>query len=245
MSASAANWSESSVTFLRGSNFSEVFGTDNNRSELTLDNASSLKYGDSFFWLDVTDFQSNSGSSDTELYGEWSPRLSFGKIFDMHNKERFVQDILIATTLEFGNSGKPTRSRLYGLGLDLKIPHFTFFQYNFYIRDNLDKTGTTFQSTLAYKILWKPQFIMDNLIISYAAYIDIIHGDEGTESDSTLAEAHWHTGQQLTVDLGALINSKYRNSFYTGFEYQYWNRKYGLKDGPVENNLKWMLRWVL
>lgn len=237
---SAANWSETSISYLRGSNSAQVFGSDNNRSELTIENASSFAYGDNFFWLDVTDPQSSKGSNDTELYGELSPRFSIGKIFNKHDSNRFVQDVLIASTLEFGNSGKPNRSKLIGLGFDLKIPYFTFFQYNFYIRDNLDKDNSTFQSTLAYQM---PINISSKILLTWSAYIDIVHGDEGKSSNSSLVTSHWHTGQQLNFDIGNLWGKS--NFLLGGFEFQHWSRKYGIKNGVVENNLKWMFKWVL
>lgn len=233
-------WSETSLSFLRGNNFAEIFGSDNDRSEFTFEHAGKFQYGDHFFWLDITDSQSNTTARNTELYGEWSPRLSFGKIFDFYSDKRFVKDILLSTTFEFGrSSGAQTRSRLFGVGLDLKVPYFLFFQYNLYIKDNLDKTGRAIQSTIAYKL---PIIISDRVKFSYGAYIDIIHSEEGTASDSTLAEAHWHTGQQFLWDAGALWNKSHL--LYLGIEYQHWNRKYGIKSGPVENNLKWMMKYI-
>lgn len=237
----AANWSETSVSFTRGSNFAELFGSDNNRSEISFEHASGFNYGDNYFWLDVTDSQSGTTATNTELYGEWSPRFSLGKIFGFYNKDRLVQDVLIASTLEFGrDSGVQTRSRLYGIGFDLKLPYFAFFQYNFYIRDNLDKTGKTFQSTFAYKV---PINISEKYIITYIAYIDFVHGEEGTDADNTIAESYYHSGQQVVLDIGAIWGKK--NVIHAGIEYQYWNRKYGIKSGPVENNLKWLVKWVL
>lgn len=239
ISANAATWSETTISYLRGSNFANSF-EDNNRSELSFEHASGFKYGDNFFWLDVSDSQSSSRSTDTELYGEWSPRFSAGKVLGFYNKDRLVQDVLLSGTLEFGRSAVVSRARLYGFGLDFNIPHFSFFQYNLYIRDNMDKTGTTFQSTFAYKV---PFSISKKIKINYSAYVDIVHGEEGTDSDSTIVEAYWHTGQVVTLDLGALWGVD--NVIHTGFKYQYWNRKYGAKSGPVENNLKWMIKWVL
>ncbi len=239
-SVTAATWSRSSISYLRGDNFAPIFGKDNNRSELTIDNAVGMKYGDSYFWLDVTDPLSSSGSNDTELYGEWSPRLSIGKITGFYQDERFIKDLLISTTLEFGNSGVPTRARLYGLGVDLKIPYFAFFQYNLYLRDNPDKNGVVLQSTIAYKL---PFRFTEKTKFDWSAYIDIVHGDEGSKSDNSLTESHWQTGQQLNFDLGNLWNQQ--DSIYVGFEYQFWSRKYGVPGAPVENNLKWMIKWIL
>ncbi|EQC47213.1 nucleoside-specific channel-forming protein Tsx [Bacteriovorax sp. Seq25_V] len=239
-STNASTWSQSSISYLRGSNFATVFNKDNNRSELTIDNAVSMKYGDSYFWLDITDPFSSTGSNDTELYGEWSPRLSIGKIAKFYNQKRLVKDFLLSTTFEFGNSGTPTRARLYGFGVDFNIPYFTFFNYNLYLRDNPDKTGTTLQSTIAYKM---PITLSSKIHFIWSAYIDIVHGDEGSKDNNTLTESHWQTGQQLNFDLGNFWGKA--ESLLIGFEYQYWSRKYGIQGAPVENNLKWMIKWIL
>ena len=217
---SAAIWSETSVSFLRGSNFANSY-EDNNRSEMTFEHASANKYGDVFFWMEGTDVFSGTGSNNTKIYGEFSPRFSFGKTFGFADKDRLVQDVLLATTIEMGRSSVISRARLYGLGIDLKLPYFAFFQWNLYIRDTLEKTGTTFQSTLAYKV---PINLGAKFKLAYQAYIDIIHGDEGTESDNNYIESFWHTGQQILMDVGHLWGAT--NVIHAGFEYQYWNRKF-------------------
>ncbi len=249
MAASAAQWSTTSLSYLNGNGFE--YG-DNNKDELSFEHASGFAYGDNFFFFDVTDAQAKD-SNNYEIYGEWAPRLSLGKIFGYYNRDRILQDVLLAGAMEFGSARDlpvdanntihiATRTRLYGVGFDFKIPYFAFFNYNFYVRDNIDKEGTTFQSTITYLV---PIKINDKFQFSWGAYIDYVHGEEGAKSTFDLAESHWHTAQQVLMDVGALWGKP--GVLQAGMEYQYWNRKYGLSigdDGAVENNAKWMVKWI-
>lgn len=229
-------WSRTSLSYLNGSSFQ--LG-DNNRTEYSFEHAGGWKYGDNLFWFDVTDPQSSNDSSKTAVYGEWSPRLSFGKIFGFYNSERFITDVLLSTTFEHGRSSSASRSRLIGAGVDLSIPYFEFFQVNLYVRDNLDAEGTSIQSTIAYNL---PLNVSDRLSLYYSAYIDIVFGSEGSRLDSSFVTSHWHTAQQLAYDVGKMYG--HEDIAYLGVEYQYWNRKYGIEGGPIENNLKLLIKWI-
>jgi len=229
-------WSSTSLSYLNGSSFE--LG-DNNRVEYSFEHAGGWKYGDNFFWFDVTDPQTSNDSSKTALYGEWAPRLSFGKIFDFYSDKRFVKDVLLSTTFEHGKSTVATRARLIGAGVDLNIPYFKFFQVNLYLRDNLDSKGTSVQSTIAYNL---PMDISEKLSLYYSAYIDIVFNSEGNRADNSYVTSHWHTGQQLAYDVGKAYG--HADIAYLGMEYQYWSRKYGIESGPVENNLKLLVKWI-
>lgn len=236
-SSHAALWSYTSISFLRGNNF--ALGNPN-KTEVTLEHASAHKYGDNFFWFDITDPQSSTGTNKTEIYGEWSPRFSLGKIFGFYDDNRFIKDILQSNTIEWGRtSHSAINARLFGIGFDLNIPYFKFFQINFYLRDTLDKSGTSFQTTAAYLM---PFSFGEKLKFSWGGYFDHVIGDEGSEANNTLGQGHFQSGQQLLFDVGNIWNSS--DVIYAGFEYQYWNRKYGIKGGPVENSLKYMVKWV-
>jgi nucleoside-specific outer membrane channel protein Tsx len=231
-SSYGATWSNSSIFLLRGENF-EV-GDDKARTEMTFENATGYKHGDSFFFLDVTaPGQAKDSARTTEMYGEWSPRFSLGKTFGFIKDGGFIKDVLFTNTFEFGNnSSDQSRTNLHGVALDFNIRNFAFFSWNFYVRDNLDKEGTTTQSTFAYKL---PISIGESIKLDYSAYIDIVHGDEGD------TEAHSHTGQQFKIDLGHLY--KVPDTLFAGFEYQVWNKKFGIKDGKEEYNLKYFVQW--
>ncbi len=231
--ALSALWSENSVSFLRGENYE--LGNEK-RTIYTYEHASGWKYGDNFMFFDVTDPFAGTGRGATQVYGEWSPRFSIGKILNFYNKDRIVQDILLAATVEHGRSGVISRAFLYGLGFDFKIPKFAFFKYNIYVRNTIDTVGTTFQSTFS----WMIPFGFSKVKFQFQGYLDIVHGQEGT--GSSIIESHWHTAPQLLLDIGNFWNAS--NAIWAGFEYQYWSRKFGGSSNPVENNLQLMAKWV-
>lgn len=225
----AADFSQNSVTILAGNDF-EV-GGDRRRIELTYESLNIFSFGDSFFWMDVTSpFKKEDSGRNTNLYGEWAPRLSFSKLFNF-SQEGLIKDFTFSNAFEFGNNTfGQTRSRLHGLGVDLNITGFRLLSFNFYLRDNLDRTGTTFQTSIIYLYPFKA-FKQDFL---FNAYIDIVHGEEGGQSDKR--EAHWHMAQQLHFYILPKLS--------IGFEYQYWSQKFGFVDAPAESNLKLMGQWI-
>lgn len=225
----AADFSQSSVTILSGSNFE--LGNDRRRTELTYESLNIFSYGDSFFWLDVTSpFKKIDSDRNTNLYGEWSPRISFAKLFSL-KRDGIIKDFTFSNTFEFGNNNiAQTRAHLHGLGLDFNIPGFRLFSLNFYVRDNLDQEGTTFQSTMVYIYPFKISSL--NFLIN--AYVDVIYENEG--KGSTKREAHWHTAQQLHYYI--------LKNLSVGFEYQYWSQKFGIVGAPSESNLKILAQWI-
>lgn len=240
-SALAADWSETSVSFLRGNDSAEFFSKDRPVSEVTIQHASGWSYGDNFIWLDLFDyFKSSNDNIESSLYGEWSPRFSLGKIFGFHNNDGFIRDILQSNTIEFGRSQSgETRGKLYGLAIDFNIEGFDFFQYNFYLRDNPDLEGSTWQSTFAYRYTYTTN---ERIQFFWAAYIDIVHGNEG--SGSNTVKSHWHSAQQLLFDMGALFRFQ-KKTLYAGLEFQYWSKKFGIDQFGDEKNLKFMISWFL
>jgi nucleoside-specific outer membrane channel protein Tsx len=69
----------------------------------------------------------------TTYYGEFSPRLSFGKIFDRNLAFGPIKDVLLAMTYERGEGDN--EAYLIGPGFDLNVPGFNYFTLNFYLRN--------------------------------------------------------------------------------------------------------------
>lgn len=236
----ASDWSSNSVTLLKGDDFS--VGSDRSRVELTFESASKFMHGDSFFWVDITNPSKKSNEDSTSgLYGEWSPRLSLVKLLQIDLSEGIIKDIMFSNTFEFGNSAAgQTRANLHGFGLDFDFPHFLFFQWNLYIRDNLDVPGTTTQSTIAYKL---PFSLGESWLFDWSGFVDIVHGDEGEKVSESYVDGYVSSGQQLKLDIGSFYGEK--GVLFTGLEYQYWKNKYGIVDGEPEYNLKYFVQWYL
>jgi hypothetical protein len=231
--AYSADWSENSVSYLRGDNF-EV--GNRSRTIMTFEHMSVWKYGDNYFFLDIADPFVEPNQSITEMYSEWWPRFGLGKIFGFYDPDRFLKDVSVVFKMEQGVGSFVSRAALYGLGFDFNIPGFMFFNYHFFLRDSLDAKGTTFQSNF----FMYSKFKVKNLKFKFTGFIDFIHGDEG--SGMSLIKSTWYASPQLLWDVGDLFTEE--NKIYTGIEYQYWQKKYGTPGYPSESNPQWVLQWV-
>src|SRR3546814_7127421 len=74
-------WQNNSLTYLYGKDFQV---NPRIQQTVTFEHADAWKYGDNFFFLDRIFYngQDDSNSGPNPYYGEFSPRLSLGKLFD-------------------------------------------------------------------------------------------------------------------------------------------------------------------
>lgn len=119
---------------------------DGHKSTLTLEHFRTFAYGDVFAFVDI--MQGTKFNNDTlELYGEIAPRLSLSKLSGKPLSNTLIKDTFIATQV---NLGEDYDAWLFGLGVDLPIPHFNYFSANLYNKhDNFGNDLT--QLTLAYQ----------------------------------------------------------------------------------------------
>ncbi|MBL4909174.1 MAG: nucleoside-binding protein [Alteromonadaceae bacterium] len=211
-------WSDYSVTFLRGNNY-EI--GDSNRYVGTIEYASGTTWGDNFMFID----RLVSDNGDNEIYGEFSPRF---KISSVDND--FFKNIYVATTIEMENFSASSgfsnsfTNYLVGVGTDLKIPHFNYFQLNFYRRNNeLDKAN--YQMTLAWGIPLGSLY--------YDGFLDY-----ATSTD--IAKATLNFTSQLKYDIAPIIGLT--SKLYVGIEYVYWQNKFGI-DGVDEKNINLLIKY--
>lgn len=218
--AGAADWSSTSVWLLHGDSF-ELGASE--RNLLRLEHADGWKYGDNYFFVDLID----SGNSDTSFYAEFAPRLSLGKISGRDLGFGPVKDVLLAGGV---NAGEDFRAYLYGLGVDLNVPGFSYFQVNAYVRDDKALPGSSWQLTP----VWLYPFRVGKLNFEFQGFIDFI-GAEGASSSNYVA------APRLWLDLGALWGTP--GHVQLGFEYLYWKNKYGV-EGVNESVFQPSLRWT-
>ncbi|MCE6982970.1 hypothetical protein EI534_37615, partial [Pseudomonas frederiksbergensis] len=90
-----------SLTYLWGKNFAV---NPSIQQTVTFEHADAWKYGDNFIFVDKIFYNGGKdfNNGPNTYYGEISPRLSFGKIFDQKLAFGPVKDVLLAMTYEFG-----------------------------------------------------------------------------------------------------------------------------------------------
>ncbi len=224
--ALAADWSSTSMSILHGSDYK--LASSEEATILTVEHASGWQYGDNFFFFDLWQpFDKDSG-----IYGEWHPRLSFGKLTGKDMSFGPVRDVLLATELNIGDGW---RAYLYGVGFDLDIPHFNFFSINFFIREDPFIEG---ESTFQISPSWSLPFTLGKAQFDFTGFLDYA-GTEGT------AEANLLTAPQLLLNVGSLSGEA--GTLWVGVEYQIWTNKYGVKSSDAvdsdENVAQLMAKW--
>jgi nucleoside-specific outer membrane channel protein Tsx len=205
------------LQFLAGQNYK--LGKDS-RALFTFEHANTFTYGDSFLFIDHT--------IDTGTYGEFSPRLSLGKMTGNDISIGFIKDLYVSSNFEFGKNIK-TRF-LIGGAVDLDIPGFVFFKVNVFRRNDPKLVGSTHQVTLA----WLKPFQIGNADFVFEGFADF-SGSEGVSSSNELIVP------KLTYDLGKSFGNPGKISI--GIEFSYWHNKFGLK-GVTEAVPQFVAKWV-
>jgi nucleoside-specific outer membrane channel protein Tsx len=222
-------WQNNSLTYLWGKNFTV---NPQIQQTVTFEHADAWKYGDNFFFLDRIFYNGKEDGNvgpDT-YYGEFSPRLSFGKILDKDLSFGPIKDVLLAFTYEFGEGDN--ESYLLGPGFDLNIPGFDYFQLNFYQRQT--EGNRPGDGVWQITPVWSYTLPLGNSNILIDGYMDwVVDNDKNARG---VYHANLHFNPQVKYDLGKALNWG-EKQLYVGFEYDYWKNKYGIEDsGAFKTN---------
>lgn len=162
---------------------------DGEKTTLTLEHFRTWDYGDVFLFADLM-YGTKFNGDKSEIYGEFSPRLSLAKISGNDLQTNWTRDFYIAGQINLGDGYD---AWMLGLGTDLKVPNFNFVSVNIYHKE--DNFGN----------------VMPQLTASYKT--DSYH-DFHIEGFVDLTDRDLHTHNQLLYKLN---NSK--TPFYIGAEW--------------------------
>ena len=221
--ASAADllqWQNNSLTYLYGDNFKV---NPEKQQTLTFEHVSGWSFGDVFFFVDTINFPDAEGD-DTTYYGEFSPRLSFGKLTGADLKAGPVTDVLLAATYEFGDGD--IKNYLIGPGFDLAIPGFDYFQVNIYRRHTDSGAKGDDEGLWQITPVWSYTLPVGNSELVIDGYVDWVGGNEERYRNNL------HFNPQIKYNLGKALNLSAKQ-LYVGVEYDYWKNKYGIEDSPA------------
>ena len=214
-SAAPLLWQSNSLTYLYGKNYRI---DPSIQQTLTFEHASGWSLGDLFVFVDSIHFNGDV-ADDSTLYGEISPRLSFGKLLDRPLQFGPVKDVLLAATYEFGEDD--VEAWLLGPGFDLALRGFDYFSLNFYqrqTRGNRDGDGV-WQITP----VWSYTIAVGRSDLLIDGYMDwVVDNDKGYH-------ANLHFNPQIKYDLGKAL-AWGEKQLYVGIEYDYWQNKFGIDD---------------
>lgn len=215
-------WQDFSVTYLKGNHYRVEHPK---KQVLTFEHAAATSWGDSFFFLDHL----RAADGGRENYGEWAPRLSGQKLLNSTFNWGLIKDVLLSSQVEFSSL---QTNFLYGLGVDLALPGFQYFQVNGFRRVN-DGQPNTWQLTTT----WALPFELAHQTFLYDGFLDWASGRESQH-------AHFNLTSQFKWALHPLLH--WKTPLYLGVEYVYWRHKYGIQDTPEfrthESNLNLLIK---
>jgi len=247
-------WTDTSFTLLA---YGKGFAVDpDEQSTFTIEHAHESKIGDFFMFIDFTDFHGEP-ATDSTWYGEFGPRLSFGKMLDKDLSRTLfkhslfeIKDVLLAMQYERGEDPDLAEAALVGLGLNLEVRKagplgglgkFNYVQLNVYGRSELIEGARhgfhDAQMTLAASY----PFQIGNSAFLVDGYFDWVMG-LGSEDWS------YHLNPQISWDAGAKIWNT-PGKLFIGVEVDLWWNKYQIVNSPFfdtnQNAVSVMLKYHL
>ncbi|TRX56966.1 outer membrane protein OmpK [Thalassomonas sp. M1454] len=236
-------WSDNSLSLLKNQGNYEV-ATNDDITVITVEHASGHNWGDLFFFADRLDYKEDSQSvAANETYSELSPRLSLSYATGSKMEFGIISDVFIATTWEHSTfESDPIilpdgfmididnrfDNYLVGVGVDLKLPGFAFFNVNLYQANN-EQTDNDNQLTA----VWGYPFSIGNADFMFDGFIDWSSAEETHAAD-------FHFNPQLRMDIGKYFGVP--KKFEAGIEYSYWHNKFGIKGLDDESVISWMVK---
>jgi len=218
------NWWDASVTVLHGDNYD--LAASPSQTTLTFETVGDWEYGDWFAFQDLTYFKGDYNGRNNTTYGEISTRLSASKIAGQPLIMGPVTDLSLALAYEEGEGD--VNSLLYGVGMDLNLPYFSYFQLNTYRRQSTGDHNISdgWQLTPVFRM----DFPVGRSTIVFDGFIDWVFA-----ADESNYATHFHFNPQLKYDLGATVFGEHKKGLlFVGLEYDYWQNKYGV-DGINQN----------
>lgn len=201
---------------------------DKRMTTVSLEHFGTWEYGDNYFFTDLTfgrfvDAARTRTGESAHLYGEWTPRLGFGKLAGVKGPLLGpFQDLLLAGQIGAGVGG--FWAGLAGGGVDFALPAPLYLGVNMYARKDAFNR-TTFQVTS----IWDLPFSLASARFTFRGYIDVA----GTNRLGVDVNAQ----PQLLFDVGAFAGVKDR--VQVGVEwYVHRNRKIRTSAPQA------MLRWI-
>lgn len=220
-------WYNESLIYFYGKNFKinlliqQIF---------ILEYVSGWIWGDLFIFFDQINYNGKEDVSNGKniYYGEIILCLSFGKFIGVDFFFGLVKDVLLVGIYEFGEGD--IEVYLFGLGFDLVIFGFDYFQFNFYyckFDGNCVCVGV-WQIIL----VWFYIILVGNFDIFIDGYMDWVINNKSV-SISCCNQSDYYVNLyfnlQVKYDLGKVFGYEFKY-LYVGLEYDYWFDKYGVKD---------------
>jgi len=238
-------WRATEVHFQYGKLEAPTFagGQSSDTQVLTFQHRSEWEYGDNFFFMDLYNDGVVDGFNDNDVYLEWYPNFSLGKILGRRVGFGRISDVGVLAGINYGADVNFLKW-LPGLRFSWDLPGFAFFNTDFtaFIDDNagIQSGGipaTT--STFMVDVNWALPFSIGAHDFSIEGHAEFI-GDRRNELGDRVS--WWFLAQpQFRYDAGKTLFGR-PDKLFVGIEWQIWINKFG--DAQTdENTLQALVVW--
>jgi len=240
VSAQAADWSDTALTYRQGSQYAEPFNTkDISKNILGLTHASGYKYGSNFFNVDFLMSDSkdpaSAGSSTgaQEVYAVYRNTVDLSKVTGNAYKFGIVRGVGVTGGFDFNtkaDAGYNSKKRMLVVGptVMLDVPGFLNVSLLELFESNspystFSHTGTGRYSYAAHPMIglsWGIPFNVASVPLSFEGFANFIASKGKNEFGA-------ETAAETNIDMQVMYDVTGTKTFKVGVEYQYWNNKFG------------------
>lgn len=218
--------------------------TGHQTTVVTFQNAAQWFWGDHFLFFDYTADGGDDGFNEKDLYGEWYPTLSLGKISGSRVGLGPIRDFSVLGGVNYGAHAKVLKYTP-GFRASWDIPGFVFLNTDFArmidASSGLDGGGAPATSDgYMFDVNWLAEWDVLGQTITFTGHAEYITAVTPEVGDAGRA---WILAQpQLTIDVGRLMGRR-GGRLMAGIEYQYWRNKLGtdLTERVVQLLVVWRL----
>lgn len=240
-SAQAAEWSDSSFSYLYGTRFAEP-GIDDSiaKNIVEFTYVDGYQYGGNFLdiqalFSDSTDPAEDSDDGATEVYVVYRHQLSLNKISGQDFKWGPVRDWSLSAGLDWNtkNTAFAPEKRMFVVGPTINFDVPGFWDLSLMYRTEKNHNGLSFaqehdirfDDTYYVETAWDTPFQLGSVSLKFKGFANFVppKGKDGFGND-TVSETLVHAA--VLVDVGELAFGK-KSTLFAGAGYEYWKNKFG------------------
>jgi nucleoside-specific outer membrane channel protein Tsx len=250
LSAHAADWSDTSISWRYGTKFAEPYNSEDiSKHVFNISNVSGYKYGKNFVSVDLLQSDdkdpsavgANSGAH--EAYVVYRHTLDLGKVTGANLAFGPVRGVGLTAGFDWNSktdAGYNSKKRMLVLGPTLMFDVPGFLDVGLYAlhESNAPYNGFTRTSTSRYtydthamlSAAWGIPFSV-GIPLSFEGYANYI-GTKGRNEFGGPTAVEINVDMQIMYDLSPAFGAP-KNTFKLGLEYQYWKNKFGNPSSSV------------
>jgi hypothetical protein len=235
-SASAAEWSDTSVSWRYGTKFAEPFNTqDISKNILGLTHASGYKYGTNFFNIDMLmsdskDPSTANGSGAQEAYVVYRNTIDLSKATGTSFKNGLMRSAGVTLGFDWNTKndvGYASKKRMFVVGPTVMVDVPGFLNISLLLLDE-SNAPVGHPERYTYKTHPMLDFAWETPLgagFTFEGFADLIAA-KGNDEFGNATKPETHFDGRIMYDVGAGLGGA-KNTFKVGFEYEWWKNKFG------------------